>query len=323
MGLSTVMRAAVASAPGSPDVFAMGQAPKPRMFNSEVLVKVIAAGVNPIDAKTRAGGGAAPGVTWPAVLGYDFSGVVVATPFEAHPLAVGDEVYGMTIVPRGPGSYAEYVSVSSLSVTKKPSRLDFVEAAALPLAAITAWGIVVDVANAHPGQRILIHAAAGGVGHLAVQLARHFGADVTATGSAANADFLRGLGAGTVIDYHAARFEDVARDMDVVIDLVSNAHDNTGTRSLNSLRSGGLLINVPVGSWPTVIDDADRAGVRATTFRLAPDARVLESIRALVDAGHITVHVDRVFDLAQVAAAHEYLERGHTRGKIVLRVADA
>jgi NADPH:quinone reductase-like Zn-dependent oxidoreductase len=314
------MRALVVDRPGPPEVLTIGEAPVPLLINSEVLVKVAAAGINPIDAKTRAGRGAAAAVRWPAILGYDFSGTVAAVPFEAHPLHVGDEVYGMTAMPRSDGSYAEYLSVSSLSVTRKPARLSLVEAAAVPLAAMTAWGIVVDVAKAHEGQRMLIHAGSGGVGHFAVQFARHFGADVTATGSARNLDFLRELGAHRVIDYSATRFEDVAQDMDVVVDLIGNVHDNTGTRSLATLRTGGLLISVPTGSWPTAIEDATAAGLQATRFKLAPDGRLLERIGQLLDSGDIRVHVDEVFDWEDAAAAHRMLEGGHTRGKIVMRI---
>jgi NADPH:quinone reductase-like Zn-dependent oxidoreductase len=314
------MRAIVMAHPGPPEELAIGEAPMPMLFNSEVLVKVAAAGINPIDAKTRAGRGAAAGVRWPAILGYDFSGVVAAVPFEAHPLHVGDEVYGMTSVPRGDGSFAEYVSVSSLSVARKPERLSLVEAAAVPLAAMTAWGMVVDVARAHEGQRILIHAGSGGVGHFAVQFARYFGADVTATGSAGNLDFLHALGAGEVIDYSSTRFEDVAHDMDVVLDLIGNVHDNTGTRSLSTLRKGGLMVNVPTGSWPTAIEEAEAAGMRATRFKLAPDGRLLERIGQLLDSSDIRVHVDEVFDWADASAAHRMLEGGHTRGKIVMRI---
>lgn len=315
------MRAIVVEHPGTPELLTLREAPMPMLFNSEVLVKVVAAGINPIDAKTRAGRGAAAGVTWPAILGYDFSGIVAAVPFEAHPLKPGDEVYGMTSVPRGDGSYAEYVSVSSLSVTKKPERLSLVEAAAVPLAAMTAWGMVVDVAKAHPGQRVLIHAGSGGVGHFAVQFARHFGAEVTATGSPRNLEFLRELGAHDVIDYTAMRFEDVAHEMDVVLDLIGNVHDDTGSRSLATLRKGGLMVNVPTGSWPSVMQEADAAGVSATHFKLAPDARLLDQIGALLQSGEVRVHVDEVFDWEDAAAAHTALEAGHTRGKIVLRIA--
>jgi NADPH:quinone reductase-like Zn-dependent oxidoreductase len=147
------------------------------------------------------------------------------------------------------------------------------------------------------------------------------GAHVTATASTRNLDFLRELGADEVIDYSTTRFEDVAHDLDSVIDLIGNVHDNTGTRSLAALRPGGLLVNAPTGSWPTMAADAAAAGRRATGFKVSPDARTLDEISTLLEAGTVRVHVDSVFELADGAAAHRLLEDGHTRGKIVLRVS--
>ena len=198
----TTMRAVTVTAPGGPEVLEVATAEVPTRVNAEFLIKVIAAGVNPIDAKTRAGRGAWPGVTsTPVVLGNDFSGIVVEAPYESHPLQPGTEVYGMGMVPRMSGAYAEYLTATALSVARKPPSLSHVEAAAVPLAALTAWGMVVDTAKAHEGQRMLIHAGAGGVGHFAVQFAAYFGAHVIATGSANNAAFLSELGAVEVIDY--------------------------------------------------------------------------------------------------------------------------
>ena len=306
---------------GGPEALTLSEVPFPRKYNSEVIVKVVAAAINPIDAKTRAGGGVSAGLSYPAVLGYDFSGIIVESPYEDFPLRAGDEVFGMTMVPRSGGSYAEYLAISTLSVARKPAALSHVEAAGVPLAALTAWGLVVDVANAHPGQRILIHAGSGGVGHFAVQFAKHFGAHVVTTGSTRNVDFLGSLGADEVIDYQKDRFEDVVNDIDVVIDLIGNVHDQTGTRSLQVLRPDGLLISVPTGSWPTVLDDAAAAGVRATTYKVAPDAVRLAAIGELLQTGAVRVNIDRVFDLVDAPAAHAALEQGHTRGKIVLRVS--
>lgn len=321
--LPTTMRAVVFDEFGPAENLHLKDVPVPATFTSEFLVRVVAAGINPIDSKTRAGRGAAAGITsFPAVLGHEFSGVVVKSPFEAHPLAPGTEVYGMTMIPRMGGTFAEYVAVPALSLTTKPSSLSHIEAAAVPLAALTAWGAVVDVAKAHHGQRILIHAGAGGVGHFAIQFARYFGAHVVATGSERNLGWMRELGASEVVDYTTSRFEDVVNDVDVVIDLIGNVHDNTGSRSLGVMRAGGLIVNVPTGSWPEFLGEADAAGMRGTTFKLAPDGRTLATIARLIDAGDVTVNVDRVFDLADAAGAHLELERGHTRGKIVLRVAD-
>jgi NADPH:quinone reductase-like Zn-dependent oxidoreductase len=315
------MRAAVLDAPGDPGVLHLASVPLPERFGSEFLVKVHAAGLNPIDAKTRAGGGVAAGIrSYPAILGQDFSGVIVASPYETHPLQPGDEVFGMVSVPRYSGSFAEYVSVPELSLARKPASLTHVEAAAAPVAALTAWGVVVDVARAHDGQRMLIHAGSGGVGHFAVQFAAARGAHVIATGSARNLDWLRSLGAAEVVDYSAQRFEEVIEPVDVVIDLIGNVHDNTGTRSLSVLSEGGLLVNVPTGSWPTVIADAAAAGIRATHYKLAPDARTLATIGSLMEAGGVRVAIDAVFDLADSASAHRAIEKGHTRGKIVVSV---
>jgi NADPH:quinone reductase-like Zn-dependent oxidoreductase len=318
-----VMSAAVLPSVGGPEAFVVTEVPTPVRVNSEVLVKVAAAGVNPIDAKTRAGSGAAAAIrSFPCILGYDFAGVVVETPYTGHALSVGDEVYGMMSTPRGDGSYAEYVSVPSLQVTRKPKSLSLTEAAAVPLAALTAWGLVVDIAKAHEGQRMLIHAAAGGVGHFAVQFASYFGARVTATGSARNQGWLRELGATSVVDYTATSFEEQVSGMDVVIDLVGNTAADTGSRSLRVLRPGGLIVNAPSGSWPGFEDEAASAGMRATTFRVAPDASTLAVITRLIDSGDVRVHIDEIYPLDEVTDAHRALERGHTRGKLVLQIGD-
>jgi NADPH:quinone reductase-like Zn-dependent oxidoreductase len=316
------MRAMVIAATGGPEVLTLSEVPRPTKVNSEVLVRVMAAAVNPIDAKTRGGGGVSASIaSYPAILGRDFSGVVVESPYEACQFKPGDEVFGMVPVPRMDGTYAEYVAVPTISVARKPTRLSHLEAAGVPTAALAAWGMVVEIAKAHEGQRMLIHAAAGGVGHLAVQFASYFGAHVVATGSQRNASWLRELGASEIIDYTSTRFEEVLSGIDVVIDLVGNVHDNTGTRSLSVLRPGGLLINVPSGSWPTLMADAEEAGIRATSYKVAPDGATLAIIARLLESGDVHVNVDQVFDLEQVSEAHAAIEGGHTRGKIVLKVA--
>jgi NADPH:quinone reductase-like Zn-dependent oxidoreductase len=315
------MQAAVIRRTGDASSLELASVPSPVRVNAEVLVKVAAAGVNPIDAKTRAGKGVAAAIDgFPCILGYDFAGVVVEPPFEGHALNVGDEVYGMMSVPRGAGSYAEYVAVPSLQVTRKPRSLSLVEAAGVPLAALTAWGMVVELAKAHEGQRMLIHAAAGGVGHFAVQFARYFGARVTATGSTRNQGWLRELGASAVIDYSVGDFASQVSDQDVVIDLVGNVHASTGSRSLATMRPGGLIVNAPTGSWPGFTAEAAAAGMRASTFKVAPDAATLAVITRLIDSGDVRVNVDEVFPLSAAAEAHRAIERGHTRGKLVLQV---
>lgn len=317
------MRAIVIDRTGAPDVLHEASLPVPQPVMSELLVRVVAAGVNPIDAKTRGGAGNSSAIpAYPATLGYDFSGVVVRSPYESHPFPPGTPVFGTLPFPRSGGSYAEYAVVPTLSVARKPSSLSHVEAAGVPLAALTAWGLVVETAHAHEGQRMLIHAGSGGVGHFAVQLANYFGAHVTATGSDRNAGWLRDLGASRVIDYSSTRFEDVVSDVDVVIDLVGNVHADTGTRSLRVLRPGGLYVIVPTGSFPGYTEAAAEAGVRVTSYKVIPDGGALATVGRLLDSGAIQVYVDRVFDLGEAADAHTELEKGHTRGKIVLRVSD-
>lgn len=318
----STMRAVVIDATGGAEQLHGATVARPVPANAEFLIKVVAAGVNPIDVKTRSGRGVAASISsFPVILGNDFSGIVVQSPFEAHPIKVGDEVYGMTMVPRFPGTYAEYISVPAMCVARKPRALSHVEAAGVPLAALTAWGAVVDVAKAHEGQRVLIHAGAGGVGHFAIQFAHFFGAHVTTTGSTRNASWLRELGANEVIDYSTTRFEDSVHDVDVVIDLIGNAQDATGSRSLSVLKPGGLMVSVPTGTWPTLAEDAAAAGVRATGYRVSADGSALAVISRLLESTDVRVFVDQVFDLEAAGEAHAALETGHTRGKIVLAVS--
>jgi NADPH:quinone reductase-like Zn-dependent oxidoreductase len=320
----TTMRAMAMTQAGGPEVLKLAELARPVRVNAEVLVRVVAAGVNPIDAKTRAGKGAYPGISGlPVVLGNDFSGIVEEAPYEAHPLQPGTEVYGMGMVPRMSGAYAEYLTVNAMSVAKKPTALSHVEAAAVPVAALTAWGMVVETARAHEGQRMLIHAGAGGVGHFAVQIAAYFGAHVIATGSARNASWLRELGAAEVLDYSAVRFEEVLDPVDAVIDLIGNVRDDTGSRSLRVLRPGGIVVNGPTGSWPTMAEEAAAAGMRATGYRVTPDGSTLAIVSRLLESGDVKVYVDHVYDLEDAAEAHRAIEEGHTRGKLVLKVSDS
>lgn len=317
------MRAVMIDQFGGPEVLRLrDDAPMPVQVRDEVLVRVHAAGVNPIDAKTRAGGGmsaAIPSLPW--ILGGDFAGIVERAPYELSPFQPGDEVFGVTPIARYPGTYAEFVSVPSTALVHKPTSLSMHEAAGIPLTALTAWAGVVELARVHTEQRMLIHAGAGGVGHIAVQLAKFYGAWVSTTASTRNHAWLRELGADQVIDYGSERFEDALTEpVDVVLDLVGNDRDAVSSRSLSVLRDGGLIINVPTGSWPTMHEDVERAGraLRASSLKLATDPVALRTIAQLIDQGDLRTHVDAVFPLREAAAAHEQLMRGHTRGKIML-----
>lgn len=316
-----LMHAAVLDAPGAPDAFAFRSIPRPVVVNTEALVRVHGAGINPIDAKTRAGGGTSAAIpSWPAVIGCDLVGEVVTPPYELAPVKAGQRVYGVANVPRAGGSYAEYAAVPMTSLAPAPASLTDDEAAAVPVAALTAWGAVVDLAKARAGQRILVHAGAGGVGHFAVQLAHYFGAYVIATTSAANRAFVKQLGADEVIDYRTQPFEDAVDRVDVVIDLLGNGVDHTSSRSLNVLRRGGLIVNVPSGTWPTLHEEAAAAGVRASTFKLTPSGAILAVIGRLIDAGDIHVEIAHTYAFDELAAAHRDIESGHTRGKLVVRI---
>jgi NADPH:quinone reductase-like Zn-dependent oxidoreductase len=285
-----------------------------------VLVRVHAAGVNPVDWKTREGQGMAGMQTLPLILGWDVSGVVEEVGFGVTTLRAGDEVFGMPWFPRAAGGYAEYVTAPARQWARKPAGLDHVHAAAVPLAALTAWQVVVDTVGLRAGQRVLVTAAAGGVGHFAVQFARRLGAHVIATAAAARHSWLRGLGAAETVDHHTTRFEDVVEDVDVVIDLVGDAHDRTGTRALGVLRPGGLLVAVPAGVSPELARAAEAAGVRVTPFLVEPDGPALAAIADLIDAGEVSVEVEETFPLDQAAAAHAHIRTGRTRGKVVLTV---
>ena len=317
----TPMRVVTQSEFGAPDVLTVGEAPRPVPLPTEVLVKVQAAGVNPVDRKTRAGGGMV-GVLGepPFVLGWDVAGVIEEVGFGVTTLAVGDRVFGMPWFPRAAGGYGQFVAAPARQFAKVPDNLSFEEAAAVPLAALTAWQALVDTAEVQPGQTVVVTAAGGGVGHFAVQFAHHLGANVIAVASERHREWLTAHGAARVIDYTSVRFEQHIRDADVVIELVGDDVHATTTRSVDVLRPGGLLVAVPAGVPEASFAAAEAAGVRATRFLVEPDGHGLAQIADLLERGDVEVVVDEVFALEDAAAAHEKIETGRTRGKLVLRV---
>ncbi|WP_349361994.1 NADP-dependent oxidoreductase [Streptomyces sp. PH10-H1] len=236
-------------------------------------------------------------------------------------LKPGDEVYGMPWFPRAAGAYAEYVTAPARQFARRPAALSHEQAAAVPLAALTAWQSLVDTAGVQPGQRVLIHAAAGGVGHFAVQFARHLGAHVIGTATSGRHVWLTELGADELIDYTAVPFEDAVKDIDVVIDLVGDEHDHTSIRSLSVLREGGLIVAIPSGVSPALLKAAESRHLRTSAFLVAPDGPALTRIAELIDTGEVKVEIDEVFPLDQAAHAHGRGESGRTRGKLVLRGA--
>ncbi|MFI9724292.1 NADP-dependent oxidoreductase [Streptomyces sp. NPDC052396] len=316
--LPTTMRAISQDAAGAPEVLKLTETRRPEPARGEVLVRVHAAGVNPADWKTRSRGEFATGVKPPFTLGYDVSGVVAAVGDGVTLFQPGDEVYGMPRFPHPAGAYAEYVAAPTRHFARRPQGLTHIESAALPLAALTAWQALVDTADVRPGQRVLIHAAAGGVGHLAVQIAKDRGAWVVGTASAAKHDLLRSLGADEVVDYRSQDVAETVRDMDVVVDPIGGAN---WSRSLRTLRPGGTLVSIlPLdGTFPRA--EAEAAGVRAVFMLVEPDQQGLREITELVEDGRLRVIAENVFPLEDAAGAHRLGERGRTTGKIVLSIA--
>ncbi|HEX7827954.1 MAG TPA: NADP-dependent oxidoreductase, partial [Mycobacterium sp.] len=315
------MRAISQDTLGGPEVLEEVLIPRPVPGPSEVLVAVRAAGVNPTDWKNRA-----YPVTidrLPLILGWDVSGVVEAVGIGVTVFKPGDEVFGMLPYPGGTGSHAEYVTAPARSFAHKPVGIDHVQAGALPLAALTAYQALVDTADVRAGQRVLIHAAAGGVGHLAVQIAKSRGAYVIGTASAAKHDFLRALGADEVIDYHTVDIADTLTGIDVVLDPVS--FDSEGrARSLAVLRPGGTLVSIlPVPVDPDELAQIAERGIRFESLLVEADHAGMQAIADLVESGALRAHIEATFPLAEAAKAHALGEAGRTSGKIVLTVEGA
>ncbi|AVZ40382.1 MULTISPECIES: NADP-dependent oxidoreductase [unclassified Dietzia] len=310
---SPTMRAVTQDSLGGPDVLVVSDRPRPEPRTNEILVRVRAASVNPTDWKHRANGGflGAP----PFVLGWDLSGVVEEVGIGVARFAPGDEVYGMLSYPFGHGAHADYVTAPAAWFAPKPASLDHVQAAALPLVSLTAWQALVEYADIQPGQRVLIHAAAGGVGHVAVQIAKARGAYVIGTASAGKHEFLRELGVDEAIDYREVDFAEAVGDVDAVLDTLGG---DTSSRSLRTLRPGGILVSIlPVGS-DDLLREADDLGVRAIRMLVDSSRHDLLSVTDLVDRGALRARVSDVFPLEQAAEAHRRGETGRTTGKMVL-----
>ncbi|MFE5582411.1 NADP-dependent oxidoreductase [Kitasatospora sp. NPDC056531] len=317
--MSHTMHAISQDTVGGPEVLRLVETARPEPGRGEILVRVHAAGVNPADWKTRSRGVFANGGTPPFTLGWDVSGVVEAVGYGVTLFRPGDEVYGMPSFPQPAGAYAEYVAAPARHFAPRPKNLTHVEAAGLPLAALTAWQALVDTADLQPGQRALVHAAAGGVGHLAVQIAKARGAYVIGTASSAKHDLLRGLGADELVDYRTRDVAEAVREVDVVLDPIGGP---SWSRSLRSLRPGGTLVSIepPTDAFP--IAEAGAAGVHAVFMLVEPDHQGLREISRLVESGRLRVLVDTVLPLARAAEAHRLGELGRTTGKIVLSVTD-
>jgi NADPH:quinone reductase-like Zn-dependent oxidoreductase len=309
-----MMKAVVAHEYGGPEVLKFEEVPRPEPKEDEALVRVIASGVNPADPLTLSGKYAKEfGTHLPLIPGYDIAAVVEKTGAKITKLKLGDAVYGY---PTFGGGWADYVIVKEWEVSAKPKSLNFVEAAAVPMGALTAWQALVDVAKLQPGQSILIHGGSGGVGSFAVQIAKARGARVIATASTANQDLLKQLGADVAIDYTKARFEEIAKDVDAVLDPVGK---ETLARSYSVVKKGGIvmsLVALPSRS------ELEKRGIHGAAISVHADAEDLAEIARLIDAGKIKPILTQVLPLSEAIEAQRQAATHHTRGKVVLRVAD-
>ncbi|THV28404.1 NADP-dependent oxidoreductase [Glycomyces paridis] len=306
------MRTVIQHRLGGPEVLETAATERPEPGPGEVLVRVRAAGTNPVDWKTRERG-SMDGSEPPFVLGWDLSGTVAALGEGVGDFAEGDEVYGMPRFPRFGGAYAEYAAAPAGELAPKPARLSHEEAAALPLAGLTALQALVGVADVRAGQRVLVHAAAGGVGHLAVQIAKAKGAYVIGTASAEKHMFLKAVGVDEALDYRSVDFAEVLSGLDVAFNTVGPDYE---ARSAAVLRDGGTLVSLMRGELP----EAERTRITAEAMLVAPDGAGMRALSALVEDGSLTPVVARALPLERAAEAHRLLEVGRTAGKIVLTI---
>ncbi|MEU6248994.1 NADP-dependent oxidoreductase [Glycomyces sp. NPDC047010] len=313
--MSETMRAVTQSVLGGTEVLRLEDVARPEPFYGEVLVRVHAASLNPVDPAAREYGlyiGEPP-----FTLGWDVSGVVEAVGIGVTRFAVGDEVFGMPRFPHRAGAHAEYVAVPARDLAPKPPSLSHVEAAALPLTGLTAWQALIPRARLEKGQKVLIHAAAGGIGHLAVQIAKSVGAHVIGTASAGNREFVLGLGADEVVDYRSEDFTASVSDVDVVFSTLGG---DVAPRSVSVIRDGGTLLQMHYSTRDVAFPDAVARGIDTRFQLVEPDAAGLGALSDLVERGLLRVHVAREFALEEFAEAHALMEAGGFAGKLVFRL---
>ncbi len=308
------MRAIVQHSFGGPEVLEVAEVDRPQPLPTEILVRVKAASVNPVETIIRSGIFPMIGQP-PFTMGWDVSGVVEEVVPGVSRFKVGDEVFGMPLFPRAASAYAEYVAGPARQFALKPKGIDHAQASGMALAGLTAWQALTDVIGVESGQRILIQGIAGGVGHLAAQIAKAKGLYVIGTASAAKHDFVKSLGADEVIDYRTVDFTEVVKDVDVVFETIGGEY---GERSLRTLRRGGMLFTAVGRGDAELTAKCEAAGVRFDGISVEPDRVGLEALADLVDRGLLVPHVSHRLPLEDAAKAHELIGSGHTTGKIVL-----
>jgi NADPH:quinone reductase-like Zn-dependent oxidoreductase len=308
------MKAIVISAYGNEDVLDYVEVERPEPKADEVLVKVRVAAVNPADWKIRDGMGESFGLKLPLILGGDIAGTVEAVGVEVESFKPDDAVYGMTLSGGFSGAYAEYALAKADAIAPKPESLNFEEAAAIPIGALTAWQAIFDVANLSCGQKILITGASGGVGSMAAQLAKAKGAFVIGTASGKNELFVRDLGADEFVDYTKQNFEEVVKDVNVVFDTIGS---DTQEQAFQTLKQGGFLVS---SAGTPSAEKAEELGIAAAFVFCKSNAQQLGQINRLIAEGKLKVHIETVLPLTAVKKAHQLSQSGRTRGKIVLQI---
>src|SRR5437868_8211674 len=308
------MKAMMVREYGPPEVLKLEDVPRPVPKENEILMRVIASGVNPVDTLIVSGKYAKEfGTHLPLTPGYDIAGLVEQAGAKITKLKVGDPIYGYVL---WGGGFAQYDVATEGEVAIKPKSLNYVEAASVPLVALTAWQALIDAAKLSAGQTVLIHGGSGGVGTMASQIAKARGARVIATASTANQDLLKELGADVAVDYTKQKFEDVAKDVDVVLDSVGK---DTLARSYGVVKKGGIIVSLVARPNQS---DLEKHGIRGVALSVEPNSGELAQIGKLIDEKKIRVIVSQTFPLSEAKKAQEQVASGHTRGKIVLKLAE-
>lgn len=314
------MKAFVLKQFGDTDNFSMEDIPEPQVGSGEVLIQVKAIGINPVDVKTRAGGGQAAQYkdNQPIVIGWDVAGIITRVADDVTGFAVGDEVFGTINFPGRGGAYAQYALSPASQIARKPSNISFEEAAASTLSALTAWQALVDTGHIKKGDRVLIHGGAGGVGNYAVQIAKHMGCHVITTAGAGDTDFVKSLGADEVIDYKNQKFEELVKDIDFILDTVGGENF---VRSLKVLKPNGMIVLLPSNKK----EEADKAAQEhhIQNYRhilMHSDGKDMQHIASMLSDGSLKVHIDKTFPFDQIPQAHQQMESGKVKGKIVITV---
>lgn len=313
------MKAMILKQYGGVENFQLQEIDSPTIKGDEVLIKTKAVSINPVDVKTRMGKAQAANIhDIPVILGWDISGEVISLGKSVHDIKVGDNVFGMIHFPGHGKAYAEYVAAPASQLSRKPDNIPHEEAAASTLAALTAWQAMTKNGEVKAGDKVLIHAASGGVGHFAVQLAKHFSAYVIGTASAANKDFVLSLGADEFIDYRNQDFTKIVSDVDFILDIIGGENFS---KSLDVLRPTGTIVCLPSGLQEEAKKKAMEKGVKHTFFMIVKsDGEDMKKIAGLLEKDIVKPHISEIYDFQDIPKAHTHIETGHTVGKVVVKI---